>query len=62
MATTARSSLRPIVSASGSMPRVIASTDCGFGAFAAYTMVAEDVCWSKRRMLSDGARLASQRF
>lgn len=46
----------------GDRERVIASTDCGFGTFASYTMVAEDVCWSKLKMLSEGARLASERL
>jgi 5-methyltetrahydropteroyltriglutamate--homocysteine methyltransferase len=46
----------------GDRERVIASTDCGFGTFAAFTFVAEDVCWAKLQMLSDGAKLASQRL
>jgi 5-methyltetrahydropteroyltriglutamate--homocysteine methyltransferase len=46
----------------GDRERVIASTDCGFGTFAAFTFVAEDVCWAKLKMLSDGARLASGRL
>jgi 5-methyltetrahydropteroyltriglutamate--homocysteine methyltransferase len=42
--------------------RVIASTDCGFGTFASFTFVAEDVCWAKLQMLTDGAKLASNRL
>ena len=45
-----------------SRERVIASTDCGFGTFAGYTFVAEDVVWAKLRTLSDGAKLASERL
>jgi len=46
----------------GDRERVIASTDCGFGTFASFTFVAEDVCWAKLQMLSDGAKLASERL
>jgi 5-methyltetrahydropteroyltriglutamate--homocysteine methyltransferase len=46
----------------GDRERVIASTDCGFGTFAAFTFVAEDVVWAKFQMLRDGARLASERL
>lgn len=42
--------------------RVIASTDCGFSTFAGYVMVGEDVAWEKLRIMSEGARLASERL
>jgi len=42
--------------------RVIAGSDCGFGTFAGYEMVAEDVVWAKLRACSEGARLATQRL
>jgi 5-methyltetrahydropteroyltriglutamate--homocysteine methyltransferase len=41
---------------------VIASTDCGFSTFAGYVMVGEDVAWEKLRIMSEGARLASERL
>jgi 5-methyltetrahydropteroyltriglutamate--homocysteine methyltransferase len=50
------------VDAVGDRQRVIASTDCGFGSFAAFAFVAEDVCWAKLRMLTEGARLATKRL
>ena len=43
----------------GDRSRVIASTDCGFGTFAGYDMVAESVVWAKMRALREGARIAS---
>jgi 5-methyltetrahydropteroyltriglutamate--homocysteine methyltransferase len=46
----------------GDRERVIASTDCGFGTFAGYTFVAEDVVWAKLRTLRDGAKIASERI
>jgi 5-methyltetrahydropteroyltriglutamate--homocysteine methyltransferase len=46
----------------GDRERVVASTDCGFGTFAGYTFVAEDVVWAKFQMLRDGARLATERL
>jgi len=46
----------------GDRERVIASTDCGFGTFATYTFVAEDVVWAKLQMLSKGARIATERL
>ncbi|MBM3484105.1 MAG: methionine synthase [Alphaproteobacteria bacterium] len=42
--------------------RVIASTDCGFGTFAAYSFVAEDVVWAKLATLAEGARRATKRL
>jgi 5-methyltetrahydropteroyltriglutamate--homocysteine methyltransferase len=50
------------VGAMGDRERVIAGVDCGFGTFAGYSLVADDVVWAKLRALSDGAALASQRL
>lgn len=46
----------------GDPTRVIASTDCGFGTFAGYTLVAEDVAWAKLGVLAEGAALATERL
>jgi len=46
----------------GNRARVIAGTDCGFSTVAGYTMVAEDVVWAKLKVLSEGARRASERL
>lgn len=46
----------------GDRERVVASTDCGFGPFAGFTFVAEDVVWAKLQMLRDGAKLASEQL
>ncbi len=46
----------------GDRERVIASTDCGFGTFAGFSFVAEDVVWAKLEMLSEGAKMASKRL
>ncbi len=40
--------------------RVIAGTDCGFGTFAGFTLVAPSIAWAKLESLVEGARLASQ--
>jgi 5-methyltetrahydropteroyltriglutamate--homocysteine methyltransferase len=50
------------VDAIGDRERVIACTDCGFGTFAAFAFVAEDVVWAKLRALHDGAKLATERL
>ena len=50
------------VEAVGDKSRVIASTDCGFGTFAGYDMVAEGVVWAKIQALKQGARIASARL
>lgn len=50
------------VEAAGDRSRVIAGTDCGFGTFAGWEMVAEDVVWAKMRALKEGARIASRRL
>ncbi len=50
------------VAAVGARERVIAGTDCGFGTFASYEFIAEDVVWAKLKALSDGATLATKRL
>jgi 5-methyltetrahydropteroyltriglutamate--homocysteine methyltransferase len=50
------------VAAVGARERVIAGTDCGFGTFASYEFIAEDVVWAKLKALSDGAKLATTRL
>ncbi|MEM7643136.1 MAG: cobalamin-independent methionine synthase II family protein [Pseudomonadota bacterium] len=42
--------------------RVIASSDCGFGTFAGFGAVDPDIAYAKLATLSDGARLANDRF
>jgi 5-methyltetrahydropteroyltriglutamate--homocysteine methyltransferase len=51
-----------VVEAVGDKSRVIASTDCGFGTFAGWEMVAESVVWAKMRALKEGAEIASSRL
>jgi 5-methyltetrahydropteroyltriglutamate--homocysteine methyltransferase len=50
------------VDAVGDRTRVIASCDCGFGTFAGYEMVAEDVVWAKLKACRDGADIATKRL
>lgn len=50
------------VDAVGDRERVIACTDCGFGTFAAFSFVAEDVVWAKLEALSEGSKLATDRL
>jgi 5-methyltetrahydropteroyltriglutamate--homocysteine methyltransferase len=50
------------VSAVGARERVIGGTDCGFGTFASYEFIAEDIVWAKLQALSDGAAIASKRL
>jgi len=50
------------VAAVGDRERVIASSDCGFGTFAGWEWVAEDVAWAKLKSLSEGAAIASKRL
>lgn len=50
------------VEAVGDRSRVIASSDCGFGTFAGWEMVAPSVVWAKLRALREGAELASKRL
>jgi 5-methyltetrahydropteroyltriglutamate--homocysteine methyltransferase len=42
--------------------RVIAGTDCGFGTFAGYGKVDEDIVWKKLAALAEGAAIASGRL
>ena len=51
-----------VADAVGDRERVIAGTDCGFGTFASYEFIAEDVVWAKLGALSDGAKIASKRL
>jgi methionine synthase II (cobalamin-independent) len=51
-----------VVDAVGDRSRVIAGSDCGFGTFAGWEMVAESVVWAKLKACSDGAKLATQRL
>ena len=46
----------------GDRERVIASTDCGFGTFAGYEFVAEEVVWAKLTSAAEGAAIASQKL
>jgi 5-methyltetrahydropteroyltriglutamate--homocysteine methyltransferase len=50
------------VRAMGARERVIAGVDCGFGTFAGYSLVADDVVWAKLQALSEGAAIASKRL
>ncbi len=50
------------VDAVGDRERVIAGTDCGFGTFASYEFIAEDIVWAKLGALSDGAKVATKRL
>ncbi len=46
----------------GDRERVIAGCDCGFSTFAGWIMVPADVAWKKMEMLTEGARIASERL
>ena len=50
------------VDAVGDRERVIASSDCGFGTFAGYELVASDVVWAKLKAARDGADIATRRL
>jgi len=50
------------VDAVGDRTRVIASTDCGFGTFAGYELVASDVVWAKLKSAREGADIATRRL
>jgi 5-methyltetrahydropteroyltriglutamate--homocysteine methyltransferase len=50
------------VDAVGDRERVVAGTDCGFGTFASYEFIAEDIVWAKLGALSDGAKVATKRL
>jgi hypothetical protein len=49
-------------SAIGDRERVIASSDCGFGTFAGWEWVAEDVVWAKLKSCREGADIATARL
>lgn len=51
-----------VVDVVGDRSRVIAGSDCGFGTFAGWEMVAEGVVWAKLKACSEGAKLATQRL
>ncbi len=51
-----------VVEAVGDRSRVLAGTDCGFGTFAGWEMVAEDVVWAKLKACGEGARIATRRL
>jgi 5-methyltetrahydropteroyltriglutamate--homocysteine methyltransferase len=44
----------------GDRERVLAGTDCGFGTFASYEFIGEDIVWAKLAALRDGAKIASE--
>jgi 5-methyltetrahydropteroyltriglutamate--homocysteine methyltransferase len=50
------------VAAVGDRERVIASSDCGFGTFAGWEWVTEDVVWAKLQSCRAGADIASARL
>jgi len=50
------------VDAVGDRSRVIASSDCGFGTFAGYELVASDVVWAKLKSCREGADIATRRL
>jgi 5-methyltetrahydropteroyltriglutamate--homocysteine methyltransferase len=54
--------LLQVIRAVGSPDRVLASPDCGFGTFAGYEWVAEDIVWEKFKTLRAGADLAARQL
>jgi len=50
------------IKAVGDKTRIVAGADCGFSTFAGYKFVAEDVVWTKLKCLSEGAKLATERY
>jgi 5-methyltetrahydropteroyltriglutamate--homocysteine methyltransferase len=50
------------VAAVGDRERVIAGSDCGFGTFAGWEWVAEDVVWPKLKACREGADIATARL
>ena len=54
--------LEEAVSVVGDRERVVAGTDCGFGAFAGRECVAEEIVWVKLAAAAEGARIASRRL
>jgi len=51
-----------VVDVVGDRTRVIAGSDCGFGTFAGWEMVAETVVWEKLKACAEGAQLATKRL
>lgn len=51
-----------VVDAIGDRTRVIAGSDCGFGTFAGWEMVGENVVWAKLKACTNGAQLATKRL
>jgi 5-methyltetrahydropteroyltriglutamate--homocysteine methyltransferase len=51
-----------VVEVIGDRTRIIAGSDCGFGTFAGWEMVGEDVTWAKLKACADGAQLATKRL
>lgn len=51
-----------VAAAVGDRERVIAGVDCGFGTFAGWEWVTEDVVWAKLATLRAGADIASKRL
>jgi len=51
-----------VVDVVGDRSRVIAGSDCGFGTFAGWEMVAENVVWAKLKACTEGAQLATKRL
>jgi 5-methyltetrahydropteroyltriglutamate--homocysteine methyltransferase len=54
--------IETVVAAVGDRERVIAGVDCGFGTFAGWEWVTEDVVWAKLATLRAGAEIASKRL
>jgi hypothetical protein len=54
--------LETAVAVVGDRERVIAGTDCGFGTFAGWEWVAEDVVREKLKTLRKGANIATARL
>lgn len=52
--------LMACVASVGDRERIIGGTDCGFGTFASYEFIAEDIVWAKLKALSDGAAIATK--
>tara|TARA_Y100000588_G_scaffold353318_1_gene406670 strand:- start:149 stop:1273 length:1125 start_codon:yes stop_codon:yes gene_type:complete len=50
------------INAVGDKERVVAGVDCGFGTFAGYSLVADDVVWAKLESLAIGASMVSEEF
>jgi 5-methyltetrahydropteroyltriglutamate--homocysteine methyltransferase len=46
----------------GGRENVIAGSDCGFGTFAALSLVYPSIAWAKLKVLAEGAAIASQKL